>query len=65
MAPKADGLRRMSTKKTDPRKPPVEGSALQRKETCVAALMTRGDRPVAAYNELAARDVDGLQNLYK
>ena len=61
MAPKANGGRRTTSKKPDSRKAPVEGSALHRKGLCVTALYTSGDRATAAYNELAARDVDALQ----
>ena len=61
MAPQAAGSRRLTSKKPDLRKAPVEGSALHRKGLCVAALSKSGDRATAAYNELAARDTVALQ----
>ena len=65
MAPKPNGGRRMTGKKNDDtRKAPVEGTALHRKETCVTALKLMGDRATAAYNELIACDVDGVQSHY-
>ena len=70
MAPKpAPGRRRLTSKQRHPtgapQVPALEGSLLQRKQTCTKALTAAGsDRATAVYNALAQSQADKLQAGY-
>ena len=66
MAPKANGRRRVPSKQPPSSRPAIEGSPLHRKLDCINAFKEAGsDRPTAAYNSLAERHADELQNKYE
>ena len=66
MAPKANGRRRVPSKQPPSSRPAIEGSPLHRKLDCINAFREAGsDRPTAAYNSLAERHADELQNKYE
>ena len=66
MAPKANGRRRVPSKQPPSSRPAIEGSPLRRKLDCINAFKEAGsDRPTAAYNSLAERHADELQNKYE